>query len=193
MDRLDRYHGFGKLTPAHVGGLRNHPPQVDGQDQRRRGAPAALPRGTRHDGARAEKRARRERRAGRAPDCGRSDVAKFDDLLKLNPAERARALAALDPEGRRANSFTTGPSGPLGPEAAAGRLDLLAHPGRPRRRQDARRRRSGARMGQELRHRQPDRRHPRRRARHHGAGRIRPAGDLPRERAARVTPALRSG
>ncbi len=74
------------------------------------------------------------------------------------------------------------------PAAAAGRLDLLADPRRPRRRQDPRRRRGGARMGEELRHRQPDRRDPRRRARRDGAGRIRIDGGLP----ARRTAALRA-
>ena len=72
--------------------------------------------------------------------------------------------------------------------AAAGRLGLLADPRRPRRRQDARRRGGGARMGQDLSDRQSDRPDQRRCARRDGARRIRRTRLLSKVRA----PALRA-
>ena len=59
-------------------------------------------------------------------------------FLKLKPAERAsRARDVLDHKANATNCSTTGRSGADPTKAAAGRLDLLADPGRPRRRQDA--------------------------------------------------------
>ena len=80
------------------------------------------------------------------------------------------------------------PVGAPRPAAAARRLDRLADPRRPRRRQDPRRRGSGAPLGEALSDRQPDRPDRRRRARRDGARRIGPPQHLPPRRTAALSP-----
>ena len=106
-------------------------------------------------------------------------IRRIDDLLKLTPGERAAAIAGMTPPECDQLHYDWKLLGAARAVAAAGRLDRLADPRRARRRQDARRRRGGARWAKSYSHRQPHRPDRGRRARRDGAGRIRHPQHLP--------------
>ena len=109
-------------------------------------------------------------------------------MLALPHDELRKFLQALFQTRARRSAVRLALLGAARSIAAAGRLGLLADPRRTRRRQDARRRRGGARMDQDLSDRQSDRPDQRRYARRDGARRIRRPRLLPEVRA----PALRA-
>ncbi len=191
LDRLDRYHGFTRLTPAVATNTKARTNVCWPRSTARRRACSASP--SRFMTAR-----NRMREASRGPRSRREGSRRRAQAHRqIRRSSRARAGGARAParhahaEGELRAFPRLGVLGAARADAAARRLGLLADPGRPRGRQDAHRRRGGARMDQDFRHRQPHRRDPRRRARDHGARRVRTDGDLPSGGAAALRARLR--
>ena len=168
------------LQPSHAGANDRCEPADPLETLRAERAPSAphfaRGEGRRRGGRRNERRSEdgRPARPRAPPSPGRRRKDRTGQRHSQTRARRPRPAHRVDDAARMlAIVSRLGVLGSLRPGAAAGRLDHLAHPCRPRRRQDPSRRRSGAPLGGDLPDRQPDRRDRRRRARHHDHRRIR--------------------